>query len=381
MMCVLHVYAGNLYGGVETFLSTLARERAASAAAGIEHHFVLCFEGRLSQELAAAGAPVELLGPVRLSRPWTLAAARRNLRSLLARERFDIAVCHSAWPHAAFAPVVRAAVVPLVFWAHGAAGDHLLDRWAARAAPDLLVANSAYTLMTYGEWFPGVPREVVRCAVRPPSVADRASARRAVRRETGTSDDDVVIACTSRLEPSKGHAVLLDALARIADVPRWTGWIAGAPQRSGETPYLDRLRSAAAAHGLTGRVKFIGQRADVADVLCAADVYCQPNVSPEAFGIAYVEAMYAGLPVVTSGIGGALEVVSSDCGALLPPNDSEALAAALRGLICDGDLRRELGARGPRRAAELCDPARVLQRMRDVLQPVSAGFAPGRKAS
>src|SRR4051794_10686694 len=107
-MRVLHLYAGNLYGGVETFLLTLARQRAL---ANMQPTFGLSFEGRLSRELREAGASVESLGEVRFSRPWSVRRARQNLRRLLATTPFDVAVCHSTWPHAVFAPVVREAHV------------------------------------------------------------------------------------------------------------------------------------------------------------------------------------------------------------------------------------------------------------------------------
>jgi glycosyltransferase involved in cell wall biosynthesis len=94
--------------------------------------------------------------------------------------------------------------------------------------------------------------------------------------------------------------------------------------------------------------------------MVAADLYCQSNTGPEGFGLALVESLRAGLPVITSDFGGAAEIVNGVCGVLCPPGDAAAVAAALRGLIADPDRRRMLGAAGPRRAAELCDPARQL---------------------
>src|SRR5690242_18482923 len=112
-MRVLHVHAGNLYGGIEAVLLTLARQRALCAA--LEPSFALCFEGRLSAELSDGGAPVHSLGPVRVSRPWTLWRARRRLRDLLGRTRPDVVIHHGCWPHAVFAPATRSRPVPLVF--------------------------------------------------------------------------------------------------------------------------------------------------------------------------------------------------------------------------------------------------------------------------
>ncbi len=98
-------------------------------------------------------------------------------------------------------------------------------------------------------------------------------------------------------------------------------------------------------------------------MLAAADIHCQPNTGPEAFGIAFVEALYAGLPVVTTAIGGALEVVEDTCGILVAPSSPASLARALSRLIGGDELRRRLGSAGPARARHLCDPAQQLARI------------------
>jgi glycosyltransferase involved in cell wall biosynthesis len=101
---------------------------------------------------------------------------------------------------------------------------------------------------------------------------------------------------------------------------------------------------------------FLGQRTDVARLLQAADVHCQPNTGAEPFGLAFVEALYAGVPVVTSDLGGATEIVTPACGVLVAPGDTAALTAALQALMDDPARRATLGAAGPARARALCDP-------------------------
>ncbi|MBY0458826.1 MAG: glycosyltransferase family 4 protein, partial [Gemmataceae bacterium] len=108
---------------------------------------------------------------------------------------------------------------------------------------------------------------------------------------------------------------------------------------------------------IAGRVRFLGHRSDVRRLMASADVHCQPNTGPEPFGLAYVEALGAGLPVVASGFGGAAEIITPACGVLTTPGDPGAVAAALRELIANPGRRAELGAAGPDRARELCDPA------------------------
>ena len=183
----------------------------------------------------------------------------------------------------------------------------------------------------------------------------------------------VVILQASRLERWKGQAIHLAALGLLRDLPGWECWLAGGIQKAGEAQFMDELRSAVERAGIADRVRFLGQRADVPRLMAAADVFCQPNTGPEPFGIVLVEALYTGLPVVTSGFGGAAEVVDQTCGVLTTPEDPEAVAAALRGLIQDPSRRRALGEAGPSRAQSLCDPARQLNAVAALLRVVRAG--------
>ena len=88
----------------------------------------------------------------------------------------------------------------------------------------------------------------------------------------------------------------------------------------------------------------------------------------QPFGIAFVEALDAGLPVVTFDFGGASEIVTPACGLLLPPDDRASLAGALQRLIDDTKRRREMTCAGPARARLLCDPLRQVARLEAVLQ-------------
>ena len=230
---VLHCTSGNLYGGIETFLRTLARHRRA--APGMEPEFVLCFEGRLGAELRDERAAVHLLGPVRFRQPWTVWRARRGLRRLLAAWPFDVVVCHSCWPHLLFGPPARRAGLPLVFWLHDwIGGAHRVERGAARVAPDLVLVNSQCTAETLPRLFPGAPAEVVYYPVDPPGVhGANADARASVRKELATPAEAMVILQVSRMERWKGQPLLIAALGRLRDRPGWVAWVAGA--RSGRT--------------------------------------------------------------------------------------------------------------------------------------------------
>lgn len=365
-MRVLHAYSGNLFGGVETMLVTLARHRDLCPA--METHVALCFAGRLSDALRTAGIPVHLVGPVRLRRPWTVLQARQRLRECLRRWQFDVVICHAAWSHAIFGPVVRAMHRPLVFWLHGATtGQHGLERWARRTQPDLALCNSRYTAGTLVNMYPAVRSAVLYCPLARPSWDPSARCRSTVRAALQTSEDATVIIQAGRLEPAKGHLMHLEALGRTHDLPGWVCWQVGGVQRPREARYLRQLRMTAQRLGIAKRVHFLGQRSDLPQLLAAADVYCQPNVHPEGFGLAFVEALAAGLPVVSTHLGGAVEIVTPTCGMLVPPGDVTSLADALRSVMVNPGLRSRLGAAGPARARQLSDPATVLSSLANLL--------------
>jgi glycosyltransferase involved in cell wall biosynthesis len=129
--------------------------------------------------------------------------------------------------------------------------------------------------------------------------------------------------------------------------------------------YLAKLKQKAISLGISERVRFLDQRSDVARLLSASDIFCQPNTTGEPFGIVFIEALHAQLPVVTTDIGGAREIVDESCGVLVPPGDARSLAAALRTLIQEPTLRTRLGNAGPARASALCNPVMQTNRFRE----------------
>ena len=81
-------------------------------------------------------------------------------------------------------------------------------------------------------------------------------------------------------------------------------------------------------------------------LLAGADMFCQPKQGPEPFGIVFMEALWAGCPVVTTAMGGALEILDESCGILAEPDSPDSLAAALDRLIQSPELARPVGAGG-----------------------------------
>jgi glycosyltransferase involved in cell wall biosynthesis len=176
-----------------------------------------------------------------------------------------------------------------------------------------------------------------------------------------------VIGTACRLVPIKGVSVLLEAFARLsAEFPRARLEVAGTG------PEEVRLRDAAAARGVAERVRFLGWVRDLPAVSAAWQVFVLPSLE-EAFGIAAVEAMHLGLPVVATHAGGLPEVVEHGVtGLLVPPGDPSALAAAIGELLRSAAYRRTLGDAGRRRARERFGTEAMAAAMAAVYQEMEA---------
>jgi hypothetical protein len=134
-------------------------------------------------------------------------------------------------------------------------------------------------------------------------------------------------------------------------------------------------RERAEDRGVADRVRFIGERSDVGRLLAAASVHCQANLRPEPFGIALVEALAVGLPVVTVVYGRR----GRDCRRIVrhahTPRDPHALASALRRPVCDPVLRARLSAAAAARARHVSDPTAQMRRLHCALQTIVQGRA------
>ncbi len=365
-MKVLHVYAGNLFGGIETLLATLAREHHLCPE--MEPQFALCFEGRLSQDLVGAGAKVHQLGTVRLRYPWQVIQARARLERVIRQEKIDVVICHACWPQVIFGGTVKQIGKPLLFWCHDTPkGTSWLDKLAKFVLPDLVIANSKYTQQHLNLLYPNVANCVIYCPVTPIKIENPQLIRQQIRQELGTPADITVIIQVSRLERWKGHAQTIAALAQMKDLPAWECWMVGGVQRESEQDYWTELQVQVKKLGLEQRIRFLGQRQDVPDLLVAADIFCQPNLSEEPFGIALIEALYAGVPVITTAIGGGGEIVTPACGYAVQPGNVGEIAAALRELVQSPAKRQQFKTSAMHRATILCDPQQQLNTMERVI--------------
>jgi glycosyltransferase involved in cell wall biosynthesis len=200
-----------------------------------------------------------------------------------------------------------------------------------------------------------------------------------LRRELGVPPDAPLIGVVARLEPEKGHAVLLDAWPRVAAaVP--DAWLVIV----GEGSECDALRAAVAGmpRAAARRVVFTGRRDDVAALTAELSVAALPSLR-EAQGISLLEAMARRVPVVASAVGGIPEVVDDGVsGLLVPPADPSALADALVRLARSPSLRRRLGEAGYATVRDRFSIDAQVRRTQDLydeeLRRAGVGARPGR---
>ena len=367
---ILHIYSGNLFGGIETHLLGLIQADIRRSENELNTHQVaLCFEGRLSSELKSMGRPPIMLGQARFRYPWTIWRARHRLKSAISRLKINRIVAHAPWSFRLALPVARKLKIPIVLWNHDIiTGQNQLEKYASKFPPDFIITNSQFTVKGVESHFGRKVDAVIYPVIRFQFSKKPIETRVRIRNELSTGLNSVVITQFSRFERWKGQTLLLTALANLKSDSAWTCWIVGGVQKPEELAFLEELKELAKNIGIEDRVRFIGQRSDIPDILSATDIHCQPNLSPEPFGLAFVEALAAGRPSVGINFGGSAEIITPECGRLVPPDNLFVLSKTLSDLIHDPKLRDDLGRHGPARAIQLCDPLQALEQLEKLLE-------------
>jgi len=309
--------------------------------------------GRLMERAQAAGIQCHAL---RIRNSIDVASGLR-LRALLARESYDVLHFHTARAHA-LAPYARGcAHAVIVTRRMDYAPTRLFASWLYNRAVDRVVAISkgvAAALVTAG-----VGRE--RITVIPSGVdcehfAPRGSpGRQKARAALGLLPADIAIGTVGSLVERKGHRVLVDAMALACGLEPESAASDARPGRlrcfiAGAGPLHTTLAAQIRRHGLDDSVRMMGALKDPRSLLWALDIFIMPSLH-EGLGVAALEAMACGLPVVASEIGGLREVVEDGrTGFLVAPGDVRALAGALRSLAHAGQYRIAMGAAARQRA-------------------------------
>jgi glycosyltransferase involved in cell wall biosynthesis len=176
------------------------------------------------------------------------------------------------------------------------------------------------------------------------------------RQTHGIEPHATVLVHVGRFAPPKNHALLVQAFAQVhSDAPLYLLLVGGGELESA-------VREQVAGLGLQERVRFLGTRADVADILRASDVFVLSS-RWEGNPMSVMEAMAAGLPVVSTAVGGVPELVrEGETGLLVPSEDAGALAQALQALVDDPAQRQAMGDAARQRAVARFDIRHTVRR-------------------
>jgi len=266
-----------------------------------------------------------------------------RMAEMLRAHRVDVVHSHEFTASIYGTAATRKLRLPHVITMHGAPKmtrrfrRRVALRWAFRHS-HATVAVSAETKRHLDEVL-GLPPTRVQVVLN--GIPQRRGDRDRVRGELALAEHDLLLLTVGSLIPRKGHAVLLDALARLDEVGDRRPWRLAVAGVGEERARLDRLVSSL---GIEERVQFLGPRNDVPDLLAAADVFVMPSLW-EGLPLAILEAMFARRPIVASRTSGIPEAIVHDRNGLLtPPGDVESLAAALRTIMGDPGLRERLAA-------------------------------------
>jgi glycosyltransferase involved in cell wall biosynthesis len=355
-------------GGAETMLATYIDGFDRTR---FELHVVFLEPGPWAEDLAARGHRVTTVAAARLREVRHTTAAVRAIAARVRSERPHVLLSWSAKSHlyGASAAALCARPVPAIWWQHMISQGSWLDRLAT-ALPTAAIGCSSRACEQAQQRLR--PRR--RTFVVHPGIASNPGAAAGARSYEAPAAGPWTVGLVGNLQPWKGQDVLLAAQAKLRAEGRQVRvlLVGGDPYRRGND-YVTRLRALIARLRLEDAVELTGHVADVAPLLARMDLLVSASTG-EPFGIALLEAMAAGVPVVAVNDGGPAEiVVAGSSGLLVDGPRADALADALRRLMGDRDLRRRLGSGGRARVASEFTAERMCRQIEGQVELLAAG--------
>jgi len=242
-----------------------------------------------------------------------------------------------------------------------------MDRLATALPADAIGCSSHATARVQQRMRPRRATFVVYPGMDLPPVPGLADRDR-IRQQLNVARDRAVVGVMGRLQPSKGQHRFLEALSLLLkEGHNVHGLMIGGDAYELSPHYLAYLQGLIAELDLGRNVTMTGQVDNPLTYLAATDVLISPT-EDESFGIGIVEAMALGVPVVACNRGGPAEIVQDGRSGLLTADAQPAsIAAALRRLLPDRDLRLELAAAGRKRAVECFGAERMTHELEGAL--------------
>jgi glycosyltransferase involved in cell wall biosynthesis len=348
MPAVVHVASGREWRGGQRQVWLLARELQ---------------RGGLPNQVVVTGAGTELAFRLRHDgvrvheARWDAGLDPRVLLPILREARAGAALLHAHDAHAVTLAGLcgMASRVPLV--ATRRVDFHLRHRGFWRRASRVIAISAAVADILVDDGIDPARVQVVHSGIDLP--AAREAEPLGLRERLGLAPGTTLACTVGALVPHKDHVTLLHAARHLA--PRFPAlhWVI-----AGDGELRRTLEWLAAELGLAGRVHFLGHVTHALRVIADADVYVMSS-REEGLGTSVLDAMARGIPVASTSAGGLPEMLHEGGGILVPPRNPDALAAAVRRILCDPELRQRLVEQASR-TVEQFSAARMAAEVRSV---------------
>jgi len=367
---ILHVIYSLEIGGAE--MDLVAKAKALVEEYGY-HIAIACLlrRGELAEEAERNG--IGIIGPVMGGKSDVRVIPR--LVRIMRSDKFDVVHTHMFASNFLGRVAAMLAGVPVIvstvqliaerekWW------EMLLDR-ALQFKTDMMIASSE-----------AVRRSFIKRGIREDKIItihngidfskfdglDKAEARDKIRKEFSLNNSTFLVGTVARLQPVKGVEYLIEAAKYVLEsIPNTRFLIVGeGPQKAELIHKVHQLN-------LSSDVIFAGMRGDIPAILSALDLFVLPSLS-EALGIAVIEALATGVPVVATNVGGVPEIVEDrKTGLLVPPKDPLSLAKAILHMYSNGDEAISMAKAGERRVREVFDIAHLARKQAELYEKLLA---------
>ncbi len=314
--------------------------------------------GPAVQAVRDLGFEARALDAGRARAVWRVPSVIAALARLMRRRGVDVVFSHASKAQIYAGPAAAIAGVPNVWYQHEVPGldrsapgmTRVLQELGARVPTRAIICSSDFVARLHAQHWPGAPVRCIHPGVRTEGVRPREHKEARAAR--------IVVIC--RLQRWKRVDRALEAMRHVLDAePAARLRIVGVGRPDVDAGYPAELRARAAALGIARAVEFAGDVPEVEAQLAGADILLH-TADREAFGLAVVEALLRGIPVVAAPVGGAAEIVRDGVdGVIVDPEDTPALTAALLGLARGPGTRTVMGVAGRARALEHFDERRT----------------------
>jgi L-malate glycosyltransferase len=340
---ILHIVEDLKVGGLEKILASIVL--ALDKTKYDVQVWCLARGGDIAQELIEKGISVRILKMESYYNPLNIV----RLGLAMNRERFQLIHTHGYFAGTFGRLAAILARLPVIIaHVHGTDYDYskrnlMIERFLSYFTDRIIcISHAVERFITVNEGIRSEKTCLIYNAVATPDYFLNDHLRKEVRASLGLDVEAIVIAIVASLTANKGHGILLTAFKEaFRSHPSIRLLIVG------DGPLRKQLEMATRQLMMDQAVVFTGIRQDVFSLLQTSDIFVLPSQDREGLGVALIEAMAVGLPVIGTNLGGIPEVIEDgENGFLVSPRNPEQLAEALKKLVNDQTLRTGMGLRG-----------------------------------